>query len=149
MPSFLGTETYAIDDKGRVAIPQHFRRAGSRTKPLTRFVLTLGFEGCVSLYSPESWERMEQRLRRIPVGGRKGRAFQRAFLMHVTPVSVDGQGRITIPPALRSHAGLGKEAVLHGLIDRIEIWSPERLDAELKEGRESLENLAEDVLKDE
>jgi len=62
---------------------------------------------------------------------------------------VDGQGRITIPPALRSHAGLGKEAVLHGLIDRIEIWSPERLDAELKEGRESLENLAEDVLKDE
>jgi MraZ protein len=149
MPSFLGTETYAIDDKGRVAIPQHFRRAGGRTKALTQFVLTLGFEGCVSLYSPESWERMEQRLRRIPVGGRKGRAFQRAFLMHVTPVSVDGQGRITIPPALRSHAGLGKEAVLHGLIDRIEIWSPERLDAELKEGRESLENLAEDVLKDE
>lgn len=149
MPSFLGTETYAIDDKGRIAIPQSFRRAASRGKPLTRFVLTLGFEGCVSLYSPESWERMEQRLRRIPVGGRKGRAFQRSFLMHVTPVSVDGQGRITIPPALRSHAGLGKEAVLHGLIDHVEIWNPERLKAELSEFTPQLENLAEDVLKDE
>ena len=149
MPSFLGTETYAIDDKGRIAIPPHFRRAGGRAKPLTRFVLTLGFEGCVALYPPDSWERMEQRLRRIPVGGRKGRAFQRTFLMHVTPVSVDGQGRITIPPALRSHAGLGKEAVLHGVIDRIEIWNPERLKAELDEGASQLEALAEDVLKDE
>ncbi len=149
MPSFLGTETYAIDEKGRIAIPQHFRRAGSRAKALTRFVLTLGFEGCVSVYSPESWERMEQRLRRIPIGGRKGRAFQRSFLMHVTPASVDGQGRITIPPALRSHAGLGREAVLHGLIDHIEIWNPERLKTELSEATAQLEALAEDVLKDE
>ena len=148
MASLLGTQTYAIDHKGRIAIPASLRRRDGG-KPITSFILKEGFDGCLSLYPAEEWARVEQRLRRIPMGTRDGRRFQRAFLMNVVPVSVDSQGRITVPPALLSRAGLGKEAVLHGLIDHIEIWNPERLEAELSDAQDQLAALAEQVLKDE
>jgi MraZ protein len=53
------------------------------------------------------------------------------FMMDAREVTVDTQGRITIPPALISHAALGKEARLHGAGDRIEIWNPDRFNASL------------------
>jgi MraZ protein len=143
---FYGTETYAIDHKGRISVPIAMRRSLPGKKALATFMLAPGFEGCLALYSPEEWRRVEERLRRIPMGGRRGRAFQRTFLLNVTKVSVDTQGRITIPPALMQRAGLGKEAVLHGVLDRIEIWNPERLQVELNEGQTQLEALAEEVL---
>ena len=149
MSSFLGTETHAIDHKGRIAIPAAMRRGEGRGKPLASFVPASGFEGCLALYSLEEWTRVEQRLRRVPMGGRSGRAFQRAFLLDVVKVSVDAQGRITIPPALMGRAGLSKEAVLHGVLNRIEIWNPERFAAEIKLGQDQLDALAAEVLGEE
>ena len=149
MASFLGTDHYAIDHKGRIAIPASLRRGDGRKKPITTFVLAQGLDGCLALYPPEEWARVEERLRRIPMGTRNGRAFQRAFLHHAVKVSVDAQGRITIPPALMGRAGLGKEAVLHGQITKIEIWNPQRLAAELESGQQNLEELAAEVLRED
>jgi len=146
MSPFFGTQTYAIDHKGRISIPLSMRRVAPGKRPSTTFFLLPGFEGCLALYTPNEWERVLERLRRIPMGGRKGRAFTRAFLLNVTQVSVDGHGRITIPPALMDRAGLGKEAVLHGLIDRIELWDPQRLNAHIEEAQGHMEELGEEVL---
>jgi DNA-binding transcriptional regulator/RsmH inhibitor MraZ len=61
-------------------------------------------------------------------------------------VAVDGQGRITITPSLMGHAGLGKDAVLHGQVGRIEIWSPERFQSALVTESADYDALAEKVL---
>ena len=144
--AFYGTETYAIDHKGRISVPASMRRSGTRKRPIHTFYLVAGLDGCLSLYAPEDWARVEERLRKLPMGGRKGRAFARAFLLNATPVTVDAQGRITIPPALSARAALGKEAVLHGQVDRIEIWNPDRLKAVVAEAEGQLEILADEVL---
>ncbi len=144
--AFYGTETYAIDHKGRISVPASMRRSGNRKRPIDTFYLVAGFEGCLALYAPEDWARVEERLRKLPMGGRKGRAFARAFLLNATPVTVDAQGRIAIPPALSVRAGLGREAVLHGQVDRIEIWSPARLKEVVAEAEGQLETLADEVL---
>ena len=144
--AFYGTNTYAIDHKGRLSVPASLRAPGGRSKPISQFLLVAGFEGCLSLYAPEDWARVEERLRKLPMGGRKARAFTRAFLMDATPVSVDAQGRVTIPPALMGRAGLGKEATLHGVGDHIEIWNPERLKDVIKEAQAHFESNAEEVL---
>ena len=34
----------------------------------------------------------------------------------------DKQGRITIPPHLRAYAGLDKDCVVVGAINRVEVW---------------------------
>lgn len=128
MPSFVGTYTYAIDHKGRIAIPPSMRRGDSPRKPLTTFFLNRGFDSCVAVYSPDNWQRMLEKIRRFSPGDPKARAFKRAFLKDAEEVTVDTQGRVTIPPALITHAALGKEAVLHGSDNCIEIWNPKRFE---------------------
>lgn len=126
MSSFLGRATYSIDHKGRITIPAPMRRDADTKESIDTFYIAPGFDGCVALYSPVEWKRIADQLRAIPLGDRDGRAFVRAFLMDVSQVTVDGQGRISIPSSLMSRAGLGKEAVLHGTLRCIEIWNPER-----------------------
>jgi transcriptional regulator MraZ len=126
MSSFYGTDLYSIDHKGRIAIPPSMRRGPTARKSLTSFFVNTGFERCVAVWSLEEWSRMMGKLRRIPPGNVDGRRFRRAFMTDAREVPVDGQGRITIPPALLRRADLGKEAVLHGAEDHIEIWNPDR-----------------------
>lgn len=146
MSSFYGTETYKIDHKGRLSVPASMRRSAGRKKSLQSFILVAGFEGCLALFGLDEWMRVEDRLRKVPMGDRRGRAFARAFLMDACKVTVDAQGRVTIPPALMRRAGLGKEAVLLGQVDRIEIWDAERLGQVTAEPQSQLEILADEVL---
>jgi MraZ protein len=43
-------------------------------------------------------------------------------------VALDKAGRICLPEAMAKAAGITTEALLVGLLDRFEIWSPERHD---------------------
>jgi MraZ protein len=43
------------------------------------------------------------------------------------------QGRITIPPDLRETAGLKKEVVLVGMINKFEIWDREKWEEEFQQ----------------
>src|SRR5262245_55086650 len=152
MPSFVGTFTYAIDHKGRIAIPPSMRRGDSPKRPLTTFFLNRGFDSCVAVYSPDSWQRMLEKIRKFSPGDPKARAFKRAFLKDAMEVTVDTQGRVTIPPALIAHAALAKEAVLHGSDNCIEIWNPKRFDEASGRATESpggYEEFAADLFKEE
>ncbi len=128
MTTFYGTEHYSIDDKGRLVVPASLRAVPGRKLPLTTFVLLYGLGGCLWLYTEEGWKKFEERLYALSVGNRQQRDFARAFLVGASKVTVDKQGRISIPSSLLGRAGLGKEAVLHGQVGRLEIWSPERFE---------------------
>ena len=145
MNGLIGTHIYAIDHKGRLGLPPALRRGAG--KAARSFVLVKGFEGCLALYTEDGWEQVEARLEQLAIGRRKARAFQRMLYLNATRVTVDAQGRITIPPALMDRAGLGKEAVLLGQNQgKIEIWDPQRLNAHRDEMEPQFEDLAEDVL---
>jgi MraZ protein len=146
MATFLGTETYSIDGKNRVVVPASMRRAGPSRKPLVAFVLMRGLDGCLWMYAQEDWKRLEDLLQRLSTGPRDHRAFARTALVGASKVTVDKQGRITISPSLMGHAGLGKEAVLHGQVGRIEIWAPERFQTGLVTESADYDALAEKVL---
>ncbi len=146
MATFLGTETYSIDDKNRVVVPATMRNVGNSRKPLGKFVIMRGLDGCVWLYAQDDWKRLEDLLQRLSTGPREHRAFARTALVGASKVTVDKQGRITISPSLMGHAGLGKEAVLHGQVGRIEIWSPKRFETALVTEAADYDALAEKVL---
>lgn len=148
MTSFLGTDTHAIDHKGRISIPAAMRR-NDAGRPITRFFLNRGFDDCVNVYSKEEWKVWMDLLRGISMADARGRAFRRAFLMDAKEVTVDAQGRVPIPPALSRRASLDKEAVVHGAIDHIEIWNPESFRmhiAEVMEKPGEYANLAAELL---
>ncbi len=146
MATFYGTNTYSIDDKGRIVIPASSRKVPGRKQPLTQFVLVGGLDGCLWLYADEDWVHFEERLRKLSTGRAKERQFARAFLVGASKVAVDAQGRITIPPPLMSRAGLGKEAVLHGQVGRIELWAPDRFREAVEPAQADLDALGEEVL---
>ena len=143
MSAYYGSEHFSIDDKGRLAIPAQARRSAGKS---TTFLLVPGFEGCLALYNETQWVRVEERLQQLS-GKRMDRAFKRALLMNAKRVTVDAQGRITIPSALLDRAGIGREAVLLGQGTHLEIWNPERLQAVLGEAEAQFEQVAEEVLK--
>lgn len=50
-----------------------------------------------------------------------------------------------LPPALRAAAGLTREAVVIGVIDRIEVWAPETWEAFLRESERLLEDVSLEI----
>ncbi len=148
MATFYGTANYSIDDKGRIVVPASMRAVPGRKLPLTTFVLLGGLGGCLWLYAEEDWKTFEERLQKMSMGRKAQRDFARAFLVGASKVTVDKQGRISIPPSLMSRAGLGKDAVLHGQVGRIEIWAPAKFDESTKPVLENLDAHYDDALGD-
>jgi MraZ protein len=85
-------------------------------------VVTRGLDNCLFLYPKEEWEKIAEKLSKLPISQSKARAFSRLMLAGAMDVDFDSQGRITLPEYLRQYAGLSKKSVIAGLFDRLEIW---------------------------
>ena len=118
---FMGEYNHTIDAKGRLIIPARFRELLGE-----EFILTKGLDGCLSIYPMDAWEAFETKLRALPFTNKNARTFTRFFVAGATNCELDKQGRILVPQTLREFAGLEKEVVLTGNLDRIEIWSKEK-----------------------
>ena len=118
---FMGEYNHTIDAKGRLIIPSKFRELLGE-----EFVLTKGLDGCLSIYPMDEWEAFETKLRALPLTNKNARTFSRFFVAGATTCELDKQGRILLPATLREFAGLEKDVVLTGMLNRIEIWSKEK-----------------------
>jgi MraZ protein len=58
----------------------------------------------------------------------------------------DKQGRVTIPPMLRDYAGLDRECVVIGAMNRVEIWNTESWNRYSAEQEQAFADLSEEVL---
>ena len=126
---FRGRFEYTIDPKGRVNIPAPFRDRLQESSQAS-FFLTNSSD-CLYAFAADDWARIEERLARVPSTDRKMNAFVRFFLGGAVEVVPDKQGRILVPPSLRTYAGLEKEVVILGMPNRFEIWSLARWQQEM------------------
>lgn len=118
MAELLGQHRYQLDAKGRIALPVKFR------EPFSAGVyLTLGQDGCLFAFPSEEWQRRSDEVRSRPLAGQEARAYARMFFGNAERVELDGQGRLVIPQKLRAQVGLGREAVVLGVSERLEIWA--------------------------
>lgn len=115
---FMGEYSHSIDTKGRLIIPSKFREGLGE-----EFVLTKGLDGCLSIYPMEEWNIFEKKLEALPLTNKNARKFSRFFVAGATLCELDKQGRILVPATLREFAGLEKDVVLTGNLNRIEVWS--------------------------
>ncbi len=118
---FRGEYNHTIDDKGRLIIPSRFRYELGES-----FVLTRGLDGCICIYPQNEWDLLEAKLRELPLTNRNSRLVTRFLVGGAVSCELDKQGRILIPAPLREHAGLSKDVVLVGTLERIEIWDKAR-----------------------
>lgn len=116
----IGEFRHSIDPKGRITIPSKFRDELDEG-----FVMTKGLDNCLFLYPLCEWEKIESKLKSLPITNKNVRSFVRTFFSGATDANIDKQGRVLIPQNLREHAliEIDKEAVIIGVSTRIEIWS--------------------------
>ena len=74
----------------------------------------------------DEWNAFEEKLRALPLTNKNARTFTRFFVAGATNCELDKQGRILVPQTLREFAGLEKDVVLTGNLNRIEVWSKEK-----------------------
>lgn len=102
-----------------------------------------GTDGSLAIYPEEAFERLAERLAHRSPTQQHIRDFTRLFYARVQRVELDGQGRVRIPGALADLAGLGKDAVLLGVHDHLELWAAERWETYLAEKQADYDHIAE------
>jgi len=135
----LGEYEHTVDDKNRLTLPARFRQAFAEG-----IVVTRGMDGCLFAYTREAWAHMvDSRLVTLNTLSKEGRRMQRFFFSGATETELDKQGRVGLPAALLAHAKLGRDVVVAGVHDHLEIWDREAWRLELAEVEGSAEHVAE------
>ena len=120
--SFTGEFRHTVDVKGRLIVPSRMRDTLSGDKVF----LTRWLEDCIAIWSQQGWEEMEAKLLSAGSASRDARNFVRMVSSSVHTDEVDKQGRITVPQRLRDMAGISRDVVVIGALNRGEIWAPDR-----------------------
>lgn len=135
---YQGTYYYSVDHKGRIAVPSKFRKVLLPEADST-YVVTKGFDTCLSVYTLDQWMIFESKLATLPQTKKRSRNVVRWFMANAERVHVDTQGRIKIPQHLLAHARLKKDAVVIGVHDRMEIWNRKDYEESVKAVGETIE----------
>lgn len=121
---FAGRYKNKIDDKGRIVIPKAFREIEDGAQ-WGKGVLTCGLDGCLFLYALGDWKKLisSESLQTAGLPDLEMMRFQRLFAGSGHIIDVDQFNRIVVPQELRQEAGLERECVWLGAINRAELWS--------------------------
>jgi MraZ protein len=137
----LGEYDHTLDDKNRLTLPAKFRQALGGGVVVTR-----GMDGCLFVFTRAGWDDfVSARLEGLNPFSREARQMNRFMFAGATETELDKQGRIMLPPPLIAHAGLGREVVVAGVRDHVEIWDRAAWGKQLEEVEGSVELVAERI----
>lgn len=122
---FRGNNEINLDAKGRMAIPARYRDA-LMSQCEGSLVITIDInDKCLLIYPMPRWEKIEEQIAALPSFNPSTRRLQRLLIGHARELEMDGNGRILLPPELRSYAEIDKKTMLVGQSHRFELWSLE------------------------
>lgn len=104
-------------------LPPEYREEVLRLVPDGRLMLTNNFDGAITGYPMPAWEEVEASFQAGNKLDPRIRDLERFYISGAMEVSLDKQGRILIPPFLRTFAELDKDLVLAGVGEKFEIWN--------------------------
>ncbi len=121
---FYGEFNNAVDLKGRASIPAVFRESMLNSTGDRSLFVTKSDRG-LTAYPASAWQEIFAKVKALPPGPVR-EANLRTKIAPAKECHFDRQGRIQIPQSLREYAGLEKDIVVVGIIDKIEIWNLQR-----------------------
>jgi MraZ protein len=114
----LGEHEHTIDDKNRLTLPSRFRQSFA-----DGVVVTRGIEPCLAVYTPDGWDEfVSSRLAGLDRFSREARDMRRYLFSGTVEAELDKQGRVTLPAGLIAQAQLGREVLVAGVGDYLEVW---------------------------
>jgi MraZ protein len=134
---FRSRSEHNLDAKGRLSIPSRFREV--LRGEFSENLIVTNWHKCLKAYPVQVWENLEITL----LGQGKKQAGMASFVRYVisgvTECTLDKQGRILVPPALRADFAITKEVILNGMLDHFEIWNKTDWESETKQTRDQFE----------
>lgn len=140
----FGLHHCLMDEKGRIAFPAALRPAlaprslavaaadvgdDGKDDDVARFVLTQSlYDPCLVGMTEGDFQAQAKKIGELPPSHPAVAAFKRFVIASASVVTIDRAGRVSVPKELRDHAGLERDAVWLGVIDKIELWSKPRFD---------------------
>ena len=117
---------HGVDEKRRVQIPAKWRPE----EPGTELTLVLWPKHqagvCLRVLPPSEMAKLKADIDAIPNSDPSKVVLKRFIGSESVQVALDKAGRICLPEEMARAAGIKDEAVFVGLLDRFEIWNPER-----------------------
>lgn len=129
---FRGSTVATIDEKGRLKVPTDFRRALEERYGPEFFITSVAGDHAL-VYPLPVWEEIESRLGGLPATDRIKERYLERVSYYGQQARLDGQGRLLLPPILRSTALMTGEVVVSARIDHLVVWNRERFESRLAE----------------
>ena len=118
---FLGRFEHNIDDKGRLTIPARFREA----LVTDGAYVTQGFDRNLIVLPAPAFEQMYSHVNQMSMTDPVARQLKRFIFSSAVMCDFDKAGRMLLPQFLREAAELDGNAIIVGVGDHFEIWSPQ------------------------
>lgn len=116
---FLGTFNVKVRDKNRIAFPAKFRELTGDTLFITNW-----FENSLLLLSSKDWEIFTSNLfKENSFLLSQVRDLERYIYGGTFEVKLDKEGRFVLPPSLKKHAKIERDAVFVGGAWYISLWN--------------------------
>lgn len=120
MARFFGRYEHSLDAKGRLILPSKFRPAFEEGGFLSQYN-----DRCLALWTPDNFEKQMALMEQNQQLGTEQRNLARIWASGSQEVEIDKQGRMVIPAYLREYSRLSGDVLIHGAIDRVELWNPQ------------------------
>lgn len=119
---------HGVDQKRRVQIPAKWL-PGEESVEFTLILWPKPKEGpCLRVLPPKEMAQLMEYLDAMPNSDPNKTVLKRFIGSESVQVTTDKPGRICLPEEMTKAAGIKDEAMLVGLLDRFEIWNPERFE---------------------
>jgi transcriptional regulator MraZ len=117
---------HGVDEKRRVQIPAKWRPEKDGTE-LTLMLWPKHQAGaCLRVLPPSEMAKLKADIDAMPNGDPGKGVLKRFIGSESVQVALDKSGRICLPDEMARAAAIKNEAMLVGLLDRFEIWNPDR-----------------------
>jgi MraZ protein len=126
MRFFTGQHDRTRDAKNRIQIPAQFRtiiQAESEEESPVLYVTLGEHRGTLSMFTERQFEQLAARMETEYMPGPESRRFELQFYALASGIEMDKQGRIVLPDRLTRKARLGKDLLLLGQKNRIDLWN--------------------------
>jgi MraZ protein len=122
-PFYTGLFRHTLDDKSRLTIPSAWRFAHEETDT---FLATPHPDGYIAVLPPAEVEKLHEKVSAKALTDRDAQDAFARFFAQTLSFSFDKQGRFGVSPELLRYAGIAKDAVLVGSLNKFAIWAPDR-----------------------
>ena len=140
--AFRGHFDQTLDAKNRLNVPAKLRPAFS-----DGLVLMQSHDApCIAIFTPEGFDSFSDKfLPRLNPMSPKYQKLTRFLAGNSFDMDLDSGGRVTLNAVLLKHAGIGKDVVLIGAHDRLELWAREKWEQQIGALPAEVAEIAQDL----